>query len=96
MATRHFRGEAEMSIKYERPTERRMMLHFDQEFLSMLPRFKGGLGGRNETKILRDAAQEMTTPLGKQSQPQILDIGSGDGDWLRKLAVTFKEDLGAC
>lgn len=83
-----------MSIKYERPTERRMMMHFDQEFLNMLPIFKQGLGGKNETPILRSAAYEMATAIGRESQPQILDVGSGDGDWLTKLAPVFKHDLG--
>jgi ubiquinone/menaquinone biosynthesis C-methylase UbiE len=83
-----------MSIKYERPTNRRMMLHFDKEFLDMLPIFKEGLGGRNETKILRDASQEMAAALNPQSEPQFLDIGSGDGDWIRKLATIFREDVG--
>jgi SAM-dependent methyltransferase len=83
-----------MSIKHERPSDKRMMLHFDKDFLDMLPIFKEGLGGRNETKILREAAQEMTSTLGPQIEPHILDVGSGDGDWLRKLANTFKEDLG--
>lgn len=89
----HLYGERRMSIKYERPSDRRMMLHFDREFLDMLPVFKEGLGGRNETKILRDAAQEMITALNPQVEPRILDVGSGDGDWLRKLAVIFREDF---
>ena len=82
-----------MSIKEERPTERRMMMHFDKEFLDKLPVFKECLAGGNESVILRDAAQKMTEELKKEFEPRMLDIGSGDGDWLKKLARIFKDDL---
>jgi len=81
-----------MSVKYERPSERRMMMHFNKEFIDMLPIFKQGLEG-NERDILQAAATEMAKPLSRQPELKILDVGSGDGDWIRKLARTFKDQL---
>lgn len=70
-----------MSMKYERPSTRRMMMHFDRVFLDMLPIFKKGFKG-NEIPLLQ---QEMT-PFNAKNQLSILDIGSADGEWLDKTA----------
>lgn len=74
-----------MAIKHDLPTESRMMLQFDKAFLDHLPLFKQGLGG-NEIPVLMKEVEAMG--LLNRDRLSILDIGSADGDWLRKTTDT--------
>ena len=73
-----------MSIKYERPSTRRMMMHFDREFLDMLPGFKRCFEG-NELPVLMKEMEVLNT----RRQLNVLDVGSADGDWLEKTTTTI-------
>lgn len=70
-----------MAIKHERPTQRRMMLQFDRNFLECLPLFKQGLGG-NEMALLTEGVRGMGL---LNRDLRVLDVGSADGDWLQKI-----------
>jgi len=73
-----------MAIKYERPSPRRMMLHFDRKYLDMLPVFKRGFRAHgskgNELALLK---KELLS-FDDKTDLDILDIGSADGEWLGK------------
>lgn len=79
-----------MAIKHERPSQRRMMLQFDRQFLDFLPIFKRGFDG-NEIHLLYEEVRGM----GWESQDHlsILDVGSADGDWLHKTTSAVWETL---
>src|ERR1700686_3323782 len=80
-----------MSIMHERPPPRRMRMHFDPQFLAMLPIFKNGFRG-NETHVLYDEMRVVPS-VQERKDLSILDIGSADGDRLRKLTSIVWDQL---
>ncbi len=70
-----------------------MIPWFDRSFIDLLPLFKAGLGGQNETVMLRQAVRDIAGTFDHTKTPSFLDIGSGDGDWLRKVATCFRDEL---
>jgi SAM-dependent methyltransferase len=90
MGAFHVAEVRKMSIMHERPTPRRMMMHFDQQFLAMLPTFKKGFRG-NETQVLYEEMRLLTSQHRKTLN--ILDVGSADGDRLGKLTSIVWDQL---
>lgn len=81
-----------MSIQHERPSPRRITLSFDKDFLDMLPKFKRGFGEGNELGLVVEGMALQGHP--PRSEIKILDVGSADGDWLKKMTDHVRNFLG--
>jgi len=71
-----------MSIKHDLPGHDRMMMPFDQGFLKMIPVFKKGFKGIDEMGEMQ--VEIGRTNLKSRENLSFLDVGSADGEWLKK------------
>lgn len=64
------------------------MMHFDQRFLDTLPLFKKGFGEGNELRLLVGGMD-----LDERKDLNILDVGSADGDRLKRMSNMVQDSL---